>query len=108
MKKSIIFASLLALIGFVIFFSCRKTNTSPYNDPSFTNVNDRMKIRLARRIYDKLKAEEGNLVTATHIKVTGDAQPNRKYLIWQKAWEGQTDSTTFVEVPMMYNKRPST
>jgi hypothetical protein len=110
MKKTLTLSGLLVIIGIIVFFSCKKNDSiipSSKGESSFTNVKYPMNTRLARRFYNKLTTEEGDEVTRIHANVPADAQPNRKHPLWSKAIEGTTDSSTYVEIPLLYNKRPS-
>ncbi|MBB2143933.1 hypothetical protein GM921_00420 [Pedobacter sp. LMG 31464] len=111
-KTKVLITLILAMT--VLVYACRKdllSSTDP-TDPAY-----RMDVDLARKIYSDLKKEKGALVKP--IKTSGGAlmssnkggvpsnNNNRRYALFQKAYESETEKSTLVEIPIVYNQRYS-
>lgn len=114
MKRQILGLSALLIAGFFLVYSCKKSESIQVEEqktssslPSFINPKYPMDIRLARRYYNQLVQEQGDQVKDVSSNQARKDEVNKKKPIWNKAYEGSTDSTTFIEVPLAYNRRSS-
>src|SRR5882757_6381320 len=101
---------LLILTGiFILFFACNKTDLLSSSTDTANEDNVILDVAQAKKYYAELKKDQGTTVTDIHAPHTQTAKkrPNYKYAIWKKAYAGQTDKTSFVELPLLYNQRPS-
>jgi len=101
-------ALLLFISGFVVFFACRKNDVASSRSKSITDVSTPMDISLAKRYYKVLKKEQGSLVGEAQAPASKTGKTNQKYVVWAKAYAGETSTSTYVEVPLFYNQRPTT
>lgn len=110
-KKSIlVYSGFMLLFIIAVFFSCERAAISIDSNKSELQVNDPsvpLNVELAEKYYKTLRANDGNKVAIKNTTTLSDNRPNRKYLIFKKAYTSSTSKATFVEVPLFYNKRPS-
>lgn len=105
MKQKVCYAALITMSFLVLFYACQKE--LPDSDPE-KKVNPssvKLTVPEARKYYNKLKAEQGNLVKTEGTSLSNGKQPNRKYILFEKAYASETRTATFVEVPVLYNQR---
>ena len=107
MRAIRLLVSLLLLIS-LMFLNCRKNDIN-FPAASFakakkadlTDVNKPMNVSLAKLYYKMLTKEYGNKVN----NMGGDNRPNRKYVYWKKAITSENSRYSFVEMPLLYNRK---
>lgn len=110
-RKLIYFIAFYGLLTVCIFFACRKENTLP--SPDKTDPAAPMNVKLAEQYYyNFLMKQPGTTVQAKQSEnhISSDAnlgEKNYKYLIFERSYEAQTESVTYTEIPLRYNRRPS-
>jgi hypothetical protein len=114
MTKRLLGLCALLIAGFFLIYSCKKSDSIQVEEqettsslPSFINPKYPMNTRLARRYYNQLVREQGDEVKHVTSNQARKDEVNKKQPIWNKAYEGSTDSSTFIEVPLAYNRRSS-
>lgn len=104
MKPKFYYVFVIATCFLVILYACQKEQPGDQRDKKATISGARMTVPEARKYYNKLKAGQGNEVNMKALKVLSK-QPNRKYILFEKAYTSETNAATFVEVPVLYNQR---
>lgn len=104
MKLKFYYAFLIATCFLAILYACQKEQPGDQREKKATIKGARMTVPEARKYYNKLKAGQGNEVNMKALKVSSK-QPNRKYILFEKAYTSESDVATFVEVPVLYNQR---
>lgn len=90
-----------ALLTLLIFYACHKDGaTFSKDDP-----NAPMSIESAQNyFYNTLIKQPGSFYPAK----TPGGKANWKYVLFKKGYAAQTPVATYVEIPLLYNQRPST
>jgi len=95
---------LVAALLVSLFYACRKADSG--NDDISSSGVARLDVNAAKDYYDQMVKTSGNLANMGGIRtMSTKAVQNRKYALFQKVHEAQTDSVWFVELPLLYNKR---
>src|SRR5690242_18002261 len=102
-------AVLLVLSGLIVFFACRKNDLSSSsgspNDEAITDPGVSLDVTLAKKYFKILKNKEGAEVKSSHVSSLSATRHNFKHPYWQRAFTGETEKSTFVEVPLFYDRR---
>lgn len=100
LKKSTTIVFIFIL--FLVFFSCRKNLVDNTSDGS------KLDIQSAISYYSELVKNDGEAVKVNSLNTLNSlTKPNKKYVLFKKAYESETDKAWFVELPLLYNKRTS-
>lgn len=107
-KTKLLFTLILGVI--VLAFACRK---DLINGKSLTELDAPMNVEIAKKIFNELKKEKGKFVKVRKANPElskaniPENYNNRRYALYQKAYLSETDKSTFVEIPIVYNQRYS-
>lgn len=102
-NKILITALCLSILG--LLYACHKELSQP--DSEITDPNIELDVNLAKKYYKSLKSARGDLAKRKTGASTSSDRPNRKFLMFKKAYESSTKTSTFVEVPLYYNQKVS-
>lgn len=104
-------AVLLVLSGLIVFFACRKNDLSSSsgspNDEAITDPGVSLDVTLAKKYFKILKNEKGAEVKSPHVSSLSKTERNFKHPYWQRVFTGVTAKSSFVEVPLFYDRRPT-
>jgi hypothetical protein len=106
MNKKLYLLSFALLI--LVLYACRReyaernTEADRLHDPAVA-----LDVKAARSYFYELRMQQGEAVHGSDGKAVQSApgKENKKYVLFDKAYAGSTDSVTFVESPLVYNKR---
>lgn len=87
------------------FHACHKaSNISP------SNADNSLSLTTAKKYFKEFIKTAGREVPKkffTNSSDSANAKPNKKYIMWKKAYISQNDQFTFVEAPLYYNQKLS-
>lgn len=102
MKSSSLFYlfSYALVIILTLLYACRKDGSSQ------RERNDNIDIESAKTYYRTLKAKEGNIEISRGSSATS-IRPNKKFVMFSRAYVGENQKYSFVEAPLFYTRKPS-
>lgn len=97
---------LLFAISFIGFYACKKDKQEP------TYVKDDPNAPLSRAsvehyFYNSLIKKPGSIVKSSNATVSSSDIKNWKHIMFDKSYESESTESSFVEIPVLYNQRPS-
>ncbi|HMI02508.1 MAG TPA: hypothetical protein VK541_08510 [Pedobacter sp.] len=108
--KTKLSAVFLALLFIGIFFACRKDSSSPNSavvKEQLADPNYPMNVAQGKMYYKSLIKKEGKIVLKSAISTSSETRKNKKFAIFSKAITTESSKFTYLEMPLVYNKRPS-
>src|ERR1700761_2488998 len=112
MKKNLLRWLVFIVLLSVVIYACHKDNLKTGSPAALTDPGVPLDIQAAKVYYNQLKAQQSDTVASVvnaSIKTQSVGGPNKlvnkKYVMFNKAFAGETDTYTFVESPLLYNRR---
>ncbi|MBB5438181.1 hypothetical protein HDC92_001856 [Pedobacter sp. AK017] len=107
MKVKFIRRSLIALLAILTFNSCQKEMPDFASAlEELNNPEQPVTVQAAKLYLKNLRKQQGNIdAPLKGSKSIPKFSKNKKFVVFSKAYTGETSTATFIEAPILYNRR---